>query len=92
MPGLRDYLLYPYLQYEDYRYRRANVDAQEMALFLENHENWAFTDGLRKAWLRTLGERSQWDSLLKYAVHPSSTEVQCYLAQARIQRGQTEGW
>ncbi len=60
-------------------------------LFLENHKDWAFTDGLREAWLRTLGERSQWDPLLTYATGSSNTEVQCYLAQARIQRGQTEG-
>ncbi len=33
--GLQDYLLYPYLQYEDYRHRRARVDVAEMAGFLE---------------------------------------------------------
>jgi len=91
MPGLKDYLLYPYLEYEDFRYRRAHVNAQEMASFLEEHADWAFAGGLRKAWLRTLGERSQWDSLLEYATGSSDTEVQCYLAQARINRGQTEG-
>ncbi|MCJ7557615.1 MAG: hypothetical protein MUP90_11985, partial [Gammaproteobacteria bacterium] len=91
MPGLKDYLLYPYLEYEDFRYRRAHVNAQEMASFLEEHADWAFTGGLRKAWLRALGERSQWDSLLEYATDSSDTEVQCYLAQARINRGQTEG-
>ena len=31
MPGLQDYLLYPYLQYEDLRYRRAIVSDGEMA-------------------------------------------------------------
>jgi len=91
LPGLKDYLLYPYLEYEDFRSRRAKVSAQEMASFLEDHEDWAFTGGLRKAWLRTLGERSQWDSLLTYANGSSDTEVQCYFAQARIERGQTEG-
>jgi soluble lytic murein transglycosylase len=91
LPGLKDYLLYPYLEYEDFRNRRAQVSAQEMASFLEDHEDWAFTGGLRKAWLRTLGERSQWDSLLTYANGSSDTEVQCYFAQARIERGQTEG-
>jgi soluble lytic murein transglycosylase len=91
MPELEDYLLYPYLKYEDLRYRRARVPAEEMAAFLEQHPDWAFTGGLERAWLRTLGERSQWDSLIQYA--PGSlddTEVDCYLAQARINRGETD--
>jgi hypothetical protein len=57
MPGLQDYQLYPYLQYEDLRYRRALVSDEEMVSFLEDHEDWAFTAGLRKSWLRTLGAR-----------------------------------
>ncbi len=91
MPGLRDYLLYPYLQYEDLRYRRGIVSDGEMASFLEEHEDWAFTSGLKKAWLRTLGARSRWDSLITYAPGSSDTEIQCYFAQARIKRGQTQG-
>ncbi len=91
MPGLRDYLLYPYLQYEDLRYRRAIVSDGEMASFLEDHEDWAFTSGLKKSWLRTLGARSRWDSLITYAPGSSDTEIQCYFAQARINRGQTAG-
>ena len=91
MPGLRDYQLYPYLQYEDLRYRRALVSDGEMISFLEDHEDWAFTAGLKKSWLRTLGARSRWDSLIKYAPGSADTEIQCYLAHARINRGQTEG-
>ncbi len=91
MPTLEDYLLYPYLQYEDLRYRRAGVDAQEMATFLDVHGDWAFTAGLRTAWLKSLGEKERWDSLLKYASDSGNTEVRCYLAHARIARGQTDG-
>ena len=91
MPTLEDYLLYPYLQYEDLRYRRAVVDAQEMATFLDMHSDWAFTAGLRTAWLKSLGEKERWDSLLKYASGSGNTEVRCYLAHARIARGQTDG-
>jgi len=46
MPGLTDYVLYPYLQYEDMRFRRATVSAAEMSTFLDSHEDWAFTAGL----------------------------------------------
>jgi soluble lytic murein transglycosylase len=91
MPGLQDYLLFPYLKYEDLRYRRAMVSDTEMASFLDDHEGWAFTTGLKSAWLRTLGALRRWDSLIEHAPGSSNTEIQCYLAQARINRGQTEG-
>jgi soluble lytic murein transglycosylase len=91
MPGLKDYLLYPYLQYEDLRYRRGHVDDEEMATFLKQHENWAFTAGLEKAWLRTLGERGRWDSLIAHAQESRDTRVRCHLAHARIKRDQTDG-
>jgi len=92
MPELEGYLLYPYLQYEDLRYRRAKVADEEMAEFLSGHRDWAFTPGLERAWLRTLGKRGRWDSLLLYAPGElEDTEVDCYLAQARINRGRTEG-
>ncbi len=91
MPGLEDYVLYPYLQYEDLRFRRGRVDDQEMAAFLDEHSDWAFTAGLRTAWVKSLGKRKRWDSLLKYVPGSGDTEVRCYLAHARLLRGQTEG-
>ncbi|MEE8339611.1 MAG: transglycosylase SLT domain-containing protein [Xanthomonadales bacterium] len=91
MPTLEDYLLYPYLQYEDLRFRRASADDREMATFLDEHSDWAFNAGLRTAWLKALGKKARWDSLLKYADGTVDTELRCYLAHARIARGQTDG-
>jgi soluble lytic murein transglycosylase len=91
MPGLRGYLLFPYLQYEDLRHRRGLVPAGELAAFLAAHEDWAFAGGLRNSWLRTLGAQGRWDDLLAYAGESGDTEVQCHVAHARILRGDTEG-
>lgn len=91
MDGLQDYLLYPYLQYEDYRHRRARVDVEEMAGFLGSHEGWAFTAGLETAWLRSLGARGNWDAVLKYGNDSRDTEVRCHHVRARIRGGQTDG-
>ena len=46
MQGLVDYVLYPYLQYEDLRHRRGSVKTAEMAAFLDAHQDWPFTAGL----------------------------------------------
>ena len=88
--SLANFVLHPYLQYEDYRFRRAFVDAAEMADFLDKHSDWAFTTGLRQTWLLALGETRQWEALLRYAPGVQDTAVQCYLAQARIERGHFE--
>jgi soluble lytic murein transglycosylase len=97
--GLQDYVLYPYLQYEDLRHRRAAVAADEMAAFLSAHEDWAFTEGLRVSWLRALGRAGRWQELHRHgavSVSDSATgiddaEVRCHLAHAGVRLGATEG-
>lgn len=91
--SLKDYVLYPYLRYDYYLAHRDGVDPAEFATFLDAHRDWAFHKGLRRAWFRNLGENGRWDAFLQY-VEPASdsdTEIQCYLAQARIQRERMEG-
>jgi soluble lytic murein transglycosylase len=62
-----------------------------MADFLDAHDDWAFTAGLRRAWLMTLGRKARWDDVLRYATDSTDTEIRCYLAQARIKQDQTDG-
>ena len=90
LSGLGDYLLHPYLQYEDLRHRRSRVDVEEMAGFLEAHRDWAFTAGLETAWLRSLGKRARWDDILKYGGLSRDTEVRCHVTNAKIRKGQTD--
>jgi len=89
--GLQGYSLYPYLQYEDLRFRRARVDPAVMARFLADHDDWAFSAGLRGAWLRTLGERRRWDAVLQYGGDSGDVEVRCHHAHARVRAGDTGG-
>jgi soluble lytic murein transglycosylase len=91
MAGLQGYLLYPYLQYEDLRFRRARVEPEVMAGFLAGHGDWAFSAGLRRAWLRTLGERRRWDAVLEYGWDSRDVEVRCHHAHARVRAGDTDG-
>lgn len=87
----QDYLLYPYLKYEDLRHRRARVAEAEMSAFLETHDDWAFAAGLKTAWLRTLGKRNRWDAILQFGGASSDAEVRCFHATARIKLGDTSG-
>jgi len=87
--GLAGYLLFPYLQYEDYRNRRASVDSGEIVAFLDSHRDWAFEPGLRRAWLKTLAGRGRWSDLLAYSDGVSDTALRCQRARARIILKQT---
>lgn len=89
--GLKDYLLYPYLQYEDYRNRRAVVPADEMAAFLDTHQDWAFAPGLRAAWLKTLAKKGRWSDLVAYSEGVSNTVLRCQRARGQIILKQTDG-
>ncbi|MGD9020512.1 MAG: transglycosylase SLT domain-containing protein [Lysobacterales bacterium] len=89
--GLQSYLLYPYLQYEDYRNRRRSVDSVEMAAFLGAHRDWAFEAGLRRAWLKALAERGHWADLLAHSNGVEDTELACHKARARIILGRMDG-
>jgi soluble lytic murein transglycosylase len=91
LPSLQDYLLYPYLQYEDLRHRRAQVPAAEMAGFLAAHQDWAFSPGLTTSWLRTLGAQGRWGDLLAHAGGSDDIEVRCHFTHARIVHGDTDG-
>ena len=91
LPGLQDYLLYPYLRYEDLRHRRSRVPVEEMAGFLDAHRDWAFKPALETAWLRSLVKRGRWEALLEHGSESKDTEVRCGVARARILTGDTEG-
>ena len=84
MPDLQDYVLYPYLQYEDYRNRRGSVASDEMAAFLESNRELAFAGGLRHAWLKSLAKRGRWADLLTYSVGVTDTVLRCQRARAKI--------
>lgn len=91
LEGLQDYLLFPYLRYEDLRHRRSHVSEREMSAFIEAHRDWAFTPALETAWLRTLGDRGRWDAVLQYGGNSEDTVVQCHFAHARLRRDLTDG-
>jgi len=87
---LQDYLLFPYLQYEDYRHRRSSVPVEEMADFLETYRDWAFSPGLRNTWLRSLAKRGRWTDLLAHSEGVRSTVLRCQRARGQIILKQTE--
>ena len=87
--ALQDYLLNPYLQYEDYRNRRSSVPVEEMSGFLETYRDWAFSPGLRNAWLRSLANRGRWADLVAQSEGVRDTVLRCQRVRGQIILKQT---
>ncbi|NOR19607.1 MAG: transglycosylase SLT domain-containing protein [Xanthomonadales bacterium] len=89
--SLNGYVLFPYLQYEDYRNRRSTIPADEMAAFLKAHQGWAFTGGLRSAWLKSLAKKRRWADLVANSDSVTDTVLKCQRARGQIILKQTDG-
>ena len=88
---LQDYLLFPYLQYEDYRNRRASVPVDEMSKFLDTYQDWAFVPGLRRVWLKSLAKQGRWADLVAHSEGVSDTVLRCQRVRGQIILKQTDG-
>ena len=94
-PALRSYPLYPYLQAE--RIRQAFNDGSEVAAADRRAAGFLATYGLlpvgielRRSWLESLAQRSEWDAFLTiYREAAASDALRCQAFTARIATGQT---
>lgn len=91
MSQLGDYPLTPYLQFELLRQRVDRVPTEVMTQFLARYRDWSFHSGLKRGWLRSLGERDRFDLLLAHGADSRDVSVRCHLARANIERGETDG-
>ena len=88
---LRDYPLYPYLQFDELRNRLSSADEQEVARFLEVHEGEPVGDRLRQSWLYNLARNQRWRLFLRHYRPTDSVDLQCYALQARLATGDKKG-
>jgi soluble lytic murein transglycosylase len=88
---LRDYPLYPYLQFDELRTRLSRADEQEVARFLEAHEGEPVGDRLRQSWLYNLARNQRWALFLRHYRTTGSVDLQCYALQARLNSGDKKG-
>ncbi|MDT8439741.1 MAG: transglycosylase SLT domain-containing protein [Wenzhouxiangellaceae bacterium] len=88
---LGDYPLAPYLAHELLRQRLDRTPPAEVAAFVERHEDWSFTPGLRQRWLESLARRGLDDELLAQARHAESSALVCRIERIRLARGRTDG-
>ncbi len=87
-PGLKAYVLYPYLEAAALRraLRRSpgSYTDKRIRRFLDEHGETAYTRSLHVSWMRRLAKAGSWQSYLDYYPARSTEELECLAAQARI--------
>ncbi len=86
---LRDYLLYPYLEYESLLLSLPRARAAEVAGFLERYADTPLAPLLRRRWLRRLGEQRRWREYLAFYLPQQDPELRCYALRARLAAGES---
>lgn len=92
----QQYILAPYANYWLMLLQMGNPDAdttnERMQAFFNQYADYPFTDRLRGEWLKQLGKRQDWKTLLdEYPrFQRDDVGVKCYVLQARAQTGDTQ--
>ncbi|WP_319381740.1 transglycosylase SLT domain-containing protein [Thiomicrorhabdus sp.] len=86
---LKNYPLYPYILYHDYRLHLKNTPASELKRFLRDYKGTYMADQLYSRWLKLLAEKKQWQSYLNLYRPQKSTDLQCLHVQALANSKQT---
>ena len=83
---LKDYPLYPYLQYA---YLKATIDAQPDATvegFLAAQDGQPVGDALRRVWLLSLTRRQDWARVLAYYADETDPALRCAAVSAHLMK------
>ncbi len=79
---LKNYPLYPYVLYHDYRLHLKNTPNNLIENFIKTYSESYLSDSLYGKWLTHLAKRKQWKQFSKIYKPQKSQNLQCYNIQA----------
>ncbi|WP_319557675.1 transglycosylase SLT domain-containing protein [Thiomicrorhabdus sp.] len=79
---LKNYPLYPYILYHDYRLHLKSTPTSELERFLRNYKGTYMADQLNTRWLKLIAQKKEWQRYLKVYKPQKSTDLQCLNVQA----------
>ncbi|MCP4040994.1 MAG: murein transglycosylase, partial [Gammaproteobacteria bacterium] len=85
--SLKDYPLYPYLEYRELRQQLRTVASEPVEYFLTRYPDTPLADLLRSAWLNLLVKRRNWRTYLVFYRPNSGVKRQCHYLNALIETG-----
>lgn len=91
LSDLKDYPLYPWLEYEFLASRLDGASDKRLLEFVERYPNTLMSDRIYRGWARRLARTRDWSALLRYI--PDSTHLEslnCLRAEALYLTGETD--
>ena len=89
--GLKDYPLYPYLEYRELKKRLNTASSSEVSKFLTNYSGSGPAYLLRRRWLSRLASEGRWEEVIKYYdKRDDSNKFRCLLLDAMIHTGNSD--
>jgi soluble lytic murein transglycosylase len=85
---LKDYPLYPYLQYHWLKHNLKH--SRQVKHFLTEYSDSRYATLLKSQWLSYLGKNKHWKTYLENYTASSNTRLQCYYQRARLARKSNE--
>ena len=82
---LKDYPLYPYLQYQ--RLRKHLDEKEQVSQFLKQHESSRYANKLKHRWLFHLAKHKKWELYLQHYTTSSNKSLICYKHRAQYTTG-----
>ncbi len=90
-PGLKDYPLYPYLEYRELKKRLSTASSSEVSKFLTNYSGSGPAYLLRARWLGRLASEGRWDEVIKhYDKRDDNNKLRCLVLDALIHTGNND--
>lgn len=91
LPTLRDYPLYPYLEYRQLSGNLMNEPALAVSRFIQAHPTLPPARNLAPRFVNELARRQDWRGLLAFSPQlPSTTDAQCNYYNAKWNTGDTQ--
>jgi soluble lytic murein transglycosylase len=84
---LRDYPLYPYLEYWYLRDRLVPANRSQIEAFIKRYADQPVGQLLRRSWLYKLASAKEWKSFLSLYDGDQPVTLQCYRQQAKLSGG-----
>ena len=85
---LRDYPLYPYLEYETIRKNLKKTSEKDLLAFIDTYKNTPMADKLWSHWLSRLATKGKWKKIISvYSPLAADTSAQCFYLDAILHEG-----
>jgi soluble lytic murein transglycosylase len=88
--SLKDYPLYPYLEYKALLRQLAKLDSSQVDAFITTYADSPLSTQMRRVWLSQLADKGKWWTYLVFYRPNMGTALQCHQLTALLETGKTE--